>query len=192
MLLLTSKKRVKTSTHLYKRACLSILRINKIWQDISAIYIRIFLHPFAQIRKLIKKIKMKKLTMFVLAAVICTSAVNAQDTKTTTSSTTTKTSSTMKHKMGGAHKMNKDCIMMKEDKLVVMKGGNTSDMDQSMTLTNGATVNTDGTVTMKDGTSKQLKNGDCVFMNGKMMKSGSMHKKAGTTKKTTTTETTTQ
>jgi hypothetical protein len=37
-----------------------------------------------------------------------------------------------------------------------------------MTMSNGAVVMTDGSVKMKDGSTKQLKNGDCVYMDGKM------------------------
>jgi hypothetical protein len=102
---------------------------------------------------------MKKLTMFFLVAVIGTTTVLAQDT------------SAAKHKMHdmGHMKMKKDCVMMKEGKMLVMKEGKTMAMDQEMTLTNGSTVSTDGTLKMQDGTTKQLKDGDCVYMDGKMM-----------------------
>ena len=109
---------------------------------------------------------MKKLIMFFLAAFVYTTVALAQD------------SSVASHKMHSAKKM-KDCVMMKDGKLMVMKDGKTMAMDQDVSLTNGATVKTDGTVQMKDGTTKQLTNGDCVYMDGKIvsgMKKG-MHKK---------------
>ena len=113
--------------------------------------------------------KMKTLTMLFFAAVLFTTAAIAQDT------------SMAGHKMNKMNhmKMKKDCVMMEDGKMMVMKGGKTMGMDKDMTLTNGATVMTDGSVKMKDGTSKQLKNGDCMYMDGKMMgmKKGSMHKK---------------
>ena len=118
---------------------------------------------------------MKKLSMLLLAAFICTSVVHAQDT-----------AAAMAHKPMGHHKkhhmgeMKKDCVMMKEDKMMVMKGGKTMAMDQDMTLANGTVVSTGGSVKMSDGKTKQLKNGDCIYMNGKMMSGmNGMHKKMG-------------
>ena len=75
-------------------------------------------------------------------------------------------------------------VMMKDSKMMVMKGGETMAMDQDMTLTNGSVVSTDGMVKMSDGKSKQLKNGDCVYMSGKMMTGmKGMHKKGMKSKK---------
>jgi hypothetical protein len=113
---------------------------------------------------------MKKLTMFFFVAIVCSTVAVAQDT------------SMVKNKMHHqSHmKMTKDCMMMEDGKMMMMKGGKTMAMDQDVNLTNGATVMTDGSVKMKDGTSKQLKNGDCMYMNGKMMtgmKKSTMHKK---------------
>lgn len=104
--------------------------------------------------------------MFLLAAVVCTTAVVAQDTATH-----------KMHKMHKTHKMHemKDCVMMKDGKMMAMKGGKTMGMDQDMTLTNGTVVSTDGIAKMSDGSTKKLKNGDCMYMDGKMM-SGMKHK----------------
>jgi len=71
----------------------------------------------------------------------------------------------MKTKMSGMHHM-KDCVMMENGKMTVMKGGKTMDMDQDMTMTNGTMVMKDGTVKMKSGKTMMLKDGDCVMMNG--------------------------
>ena len=71
----------------------------------------------------------------------------------------------MKTKMAGTHHM-KDCVMMENGKMTVMKGGKTMDMDQDMTMTNGTVVMKDGTVKTKAGKTMMLKDGDCVMMNG--------------------------
>ncbi len=42
----------------------------------------------------------------------------------------------MNHKMS----MKKDCVMMKDGKMIVMKGGNTMAMDQDITMENGTMV----------------------------------------------------
>ncbi len=65
------------------------------------------------------------------------------------------------------HKM-KDCVMMENGKMTVMKGGESMDMNEDMTMSNGTTVMKDGTVKMKNGTTKMLKDGQCVYMDGKM------------------------
>ena len=68
-----------------------------------------------------------------------------------------------------AHKTaHKDCIMMKDGKVVQMKDGNTTDLTGDVTLSNGTVVSADGTVKTKDGKTSKLKDGDCVWMNGKM------------------------
>ena len=131
---------------------------------------------------------MKKLSMFILAAFVCSIAVFAQDTTTTTTHSMTKKT----HKMDHSSMKMKDCVMMKGGKMMVMKGGEKMAMDNETTFTNGAKVSTDGLLTKKDGTTKQLKNGDCVYMDGKMagkMKKGSMHRKTVTKAKTETTTT---
>lgn len=73
-------------------------------------------------------------------------------------------------KMGKGHMKMKDCVMMEDGKMMVMKSGNTMDMDQDMTMKNGTMVMKDGTVKMKNGKTKMLENGDCVYMDGSMSK----------------------
>ena len=131
--------------------------------------------------------------MFILAACVGSTAVFAQDTTTTT----THSSMQKTHKMGsgkmGSMKM-KDCVMMKDGKMMVMKGGEKMAMDSETSFTNGSKVSTDGMLTKQDGTTKQLKNGDCVYMDGKMvgkMKKGSMHRKTAMHKSVKTETTTT-
>jgi hypothetical protein len=80
----------------------------------------------------------------------------------------------MNHGTGG--KM-KDCIMMMNGKVMVMRGGQHMPLTQQMTLPNGTTVMPDGTVKMADGTTRMLKNEECVYMDGTMGKMGNMGNK---------------
>jgi hypothetical protein len=73
-------------------------------------------------------------------------------------------------KMDKMHGSMKDCVMMHDGKLMVMKGGEMTAMTEDMTLKNGTMVMKDGTVMMKDGTKKPLKEGEGIYMDGKMGK----------------------
>ena len=65
-------------------------------------------------------------------------------------------------------KMNKkDCVMMKNGKLLMMKDGKTIDMPAEVKLNDGSIVYKNGTVKLSDGTSKAIKNGDSIDMDGK-------------------------
>ncbi len=76
-------------------------------------------------------------------------------------------------------KMKKDCVMMKDGKMMVMKDGKSMMMKENMTMENGTMVMTDGSVKMKDGSTKMMENGQCVYMDGEMgkMEMGKMHGK---------------
>jgi hypothetical protein len=104
---------------------------------------------------------MKKILLLISIFTLSTAVLQAQEKME-------KSKSKMHHD-GMEHKM-KDCVMMKDGKMMVMKGGNTMDMSQDMTLTNGTTVATDGTVKMKNGKTMKMKDGDAMYMNGKMEK----------------------
>ena len=64
--------------------------------------------------------------------------------------------------------MKKDCITMKDGKVWQTKDGKTEELTGDVALTNGTIVMKDGNVKMKDGSTKMLKDGDCVWMDGKM------------------------
>lgn len=66
--------------------------------------------------------------------------------------------------------MKKDCVMMKDGKMMQMKDGKTMTMDEDMTMSNGTMVMKDGTVKMKDGKTMMMKEGQCMMMDGKMSK----------------------
>ena len=101
---------------------------------------------------------MKKVIMFLLVAGTCTTAAVAQDS---TKSATPKTEK--------SHEM-KDCVAMKDGKVVVMKGTNVTVLDKDLTLPNGTTIKADGSVKMADGTAMQLKEGEALDMEGKLIK----------------------
>ncbi len=107
---------------------------------------------------------MKKIFVFLIVSFL-TSAVFAQNDKMTNDKM--KSEKTMK---------GKDCVMMKDGKMMVMKNGQTMAMDKEMTMSNGTMVMADGNVKMKDGKTMMMKDGDCVYMNGKMSKMGTMKK----------------
>ena len=60
----------------------------------------------------------------------------------------------------------KDCILMKNDKLFIIVKGQMTAMTADYTLTNGDVVTKEGKVIAKDGSSKQMKNGDCITFAG--------------------------
>jgi len=109
---------------------------------------------------------MKKL-LFLFALLLITYGSFAQAEKTKSEQKTAQ------------HHQQKDCVAMENGKMMVMKDGQSMEMNQDMTMSNGATVMTDGTVKMKNGTTHKLKDGECVYMNGKMghMKMKSENKK---------------
>jgi hypothetical protein len=82
---------------------------------------------------------------------------------------------------GGFAQMSKkmhDCYVMKDGKVMKMKGGKEMMVDKTMTLKNGEMIMQDGTVKMKDGSTKMLKEGEYIDMNGKtgMMNESKMDK----------------
>ena len=66
--------------------------------------------------------------------------------------------------------MEKDHIMMKDGKVMMIMEGKSMPADKELTLSNGAKVSVDGTVTMKDGTKMMMKEGDMMSMAGEMIK----------------------
>ena len=67
-------------------------------------------------------------------------------------------------------------IMMKDGKMWVMKDGKSSAMDGDLTLNEGTIVSASGKVTMKDGSTKTLENGDAIDMDGVISKQGMIKK----------------
>ena len=107
---------------------------------------------------------MKKLFV-VIAAFFLTTGLFAQNTQD-------KKTDNQEHseKMAKGDMKMKDCVMMENGKMMVMKNGQDMAMDQDMTMKNGTMVMKDGTVKMKDGKTSMLKDGECVYMDGHMSK----------------------
>ncbi len=103
---------------------------------------------------------MKKILVLLIVSIISTGAFAQHD-------------STGRMK-SGKNMQGKDCVMMKDGKMMVKKNDQTMAMNSDMTMSNGTVVMTNGTVKMQDGTLMTLKEGDCVYMNGKVGKMGKM------------------
>ena len=100
---------------------------------------------------------MKKVIMFLLVAGTCTTAAVAQDT---TKAATPKMEKSLQVK---------DCVMMKEGKLMLMKGSSITPLDKELTFTNGSVISLDGTVKSSDGTTMKLKEGEAIGLDGKLI-----------------------
>jgi hypothetical protein len=78
--------------------------------------------------------------------------------------------------MAQDNKVQKDYILMKEGKMLFIVDQETIIMDQEMVMTNGTIVSILGEVTLRDGITMMMKNGDMMGMDGifipkkKMMK----------------------
>jgi RNase P/RNase MRP subunit p29 len=67
------------------------------------------------------------------------------------------------------HKTN-DYVMMKDNKMVVVKDGKSMAMEKEMTLADGTRVMVDGKVMMADGSTKILKDGESISLSGLLKK----------------------
>lgn len=70
--------------------------------------------------------------------------------------------------MGHEMMMQKDHLMMKGGKMIMVKNGKDAIMDKDMTLSNGTKVRKDGTVEMKNGKNLHLQEGEMMDMDGEM------------------------
>ncbi len=66
----------------------------------------------------------------------------------------------------------KDCVHMKDGKMMMMKDGKEMAMEKEMTMKDGSKIMTDGIMVMKDGKKMSLSDGDMVMMDGTMKKGG--------------------
>jgi len=80
----------------------------------------------------------------------------------------------------------KDCCMMKDGKMMLVKDGTTMPMEKDITMKNGTKCMTNGKCVMKDGKTMLMTEGQCMDMNGKMDKCSMMNTdiKSSTDKKT--------
>jgi uncharacterized protein DUF6799 len=61
-----------------------------------------------------------------------------------------------------------DMVVMKSGRMMVVRFGEMKPMDMVMTLSNGTKVAMDGTITMPDGTSRRLMDGEAITLDGEM------------------------
>jgi uncharacterized protein DUF6799 len=64
--------------------------------------------------------------------------------------------------------MKEDAVMMKKGTMMVIRNGEMKPMDMVMTLSNGTRIAMDGTITMPDGTSRMMMDGEAMTMDGEM------------------------
>lgn len=76
----------------------------------------------------------------------------------------------------------KNYLVMKNGQVMVIKAGKETKLQKFLTLSNGVTVMPDGKVTLTDGTTRTLNEGEWIDMNGKMGKGkmGDRHKDSRT------------
>ena len=59
-----------------------------------------------------------------------------------------------------------DHIVMQDGKVMIMKNGEMSPMDEEMTMPDGTKVMIDGTVMMPDGTTRMMAEGETMMLEG--------------------------
>ena len=78
-------------------------------------------------------------------------------------------------KSTGEKKMATHCYTMKDGAMMTCMGKSAEPMKSDVTLKNGTKVSTKGEVTMKDGKTSMLTNGQCIDMSGKVGDFDKMH-----------------
>ena len=99
----------------------------------------------------------------------------------------------MKNDTSGSSSMNngkmKNYFTLMNGKVQLVKDGISSPLSADQTLKDGTTIKTDGTIMMKNGKTKTLKEGERFYMDGRMgskMKNGDMSNKTDSTGSPTT------
>ncbi len=98
--------------------------------------------------KRLKLISTKTTSLFMLFLMVISLSTNAQINKENT--------------------MKKDCCMMKNGQMMVMKDGEIMPMDKNMVMKNGTVCTVTGECILEDGTKMQMEEGDWMKMNGKI------------------------
>ena len=116
---------------------------------------------------------MKKLITFIVAGLFTTVSF-AQDTKMQDKSYQQDKSS-QKDAAAATHSKKHECYMMKDGAVMHCMGEKGEPQKSEVKLTNGTVITPDGMVTMKDGNTKKLENGQCVSMMGSIGDCETMH-----------------
>ena len=64
--------------------------------------------------------------------------------------------------------MDEDRVMMKDGRMLIVKDGKMLPMDIDMTMSDGTKVMTTGAILRPDGTTRQMAEGEAMYMNGEM------------------------
>lgn len=113
---------------------------------------------------------MKKIIL-VFVTIVITAGAYAQ-TDSTKMQMSTRDKNIMQHQTmqnDTIDKSNTDGVVMLNGKLMRMKDGQTSILDQDMTMGNGTKITSDGTCIDKDGTKITLKEGQRIDMEGNII-----------------------
>jgi hypothetical protein len=112
---------------------------------------------------------MKKLIGVFVAIAITTGAyAQAGSTNGSTTPQELKTNQNQNMQNNPVGKSHADGVMMQNGKMMQVKNGQLTSLDQDLTLTNGTKVKSDGTCVKKDGTKMTLKEGQHLDMSGKV------------------------
>ncbi|HSL29493.1 MAG TPA: DUF6799 domain-containing protein [Anaerolineales bacterium] len=60
-------------------------------------------------------------------------------------------------------------VTMKDGRVMTMQGGSLIPLEEDTTLSDGTRVQVDGTVVMKDGSSRVMTEGETLYMDGRIM-----------------------
>ena len=113
---------------------------------------------------------MKKLVL-VFVAIAITVGAYAQDGSTNgkTSPPDMNNNPNQKVQNHPVDKSHPDGVMMQNGKMMQVKNGQMTSLDNDMTMRNGTKIMSDGTCIKKDGTKKKMKEGQHMDMSGNMI-----------------------
>jgi hypothetical protein len=106
---------------------------------------------------------------FLLFMASCNSGTDSAtttDSSTMVDNSTSMDTSSMMSDTSSMHMPMQMCVVMKDDKLMVMDNGTTTPMDKEMTMDDGTKVMTDGHYMKPGGEKVMMKNGDCIMKDG--------------------------
>jgi hypothetical protein len=103
---------------------------------------------------------MKKLMILCIVSAFCYNALCQSNSISKKSDTN----------VSFTNKMEKEYVTMKNGLALHVKDGNTTTLSSPLKLNNGGLVMPDGTIQMSDGTTKKLKEGEYIDIDGQMGK----------------------
>ncbi|QJX46681.1 hypothetical protein HMJ29_06900 [Hymenobacter taeanensis] len=107
---------------------------------------------------------MKQYSILAVAAVLCATSLSTQ----AQTSMPARRAVQPKQKVVIKGATMKDGFLMKDGKVLMTRDAHTDALTSETTLVNGTKIGADGTVTMADGTTSTLKEGDYVSLTGRL------------------------